>query len=99
MQWDFLDTYQNLTIKSIMSLKWASQNCKEAAYVVKMDDDIFVNPPNLARLLDEKRLTFDLGGFNHNLDARTVVRFVGKIWFGTTSRDAIDFVWVIARTI
>ena len=46
---DFVDAYNNLTIKSIMGLKWAAQYCGNAKYVFKVDDDMFVNTYNLLR--------------------------------------------------
>lgn len=54
IQQDFLDTYNNLTIKSVMLLKWVNQHCSSAKYVMKTDDDMFVNLPNLFRLLKAK---------------------------------------------
>lgn len=54
IQHDFLDTYNNLTLKSVMLLKWVSQRCANAQYVMKTDDDMFVNVPNLVKLLKNK---------------------------------------------
>ncbi|CAL1299198.1 unnamed protein product [Larinioides sclopetarius] len=54
IQEDFLDTYNNLTLKSVMLLKWVGQNCGNARYVMKTDDDMFVHLPNLFRLLRKK---------------------------------------------
>lgn len=51
VQQDFLDTYNNLTIKSVMLLKWVRHQCANAKYVMKTDDDMFVHLPNLYRLL------------------------------------------------
>jgi len=39
----FVDTYENLTIKSLMLLKWFEQNCHQTQYVMKTDDDMFIN--------------------------------------------------------
>lgn len=44
---DFLDTYLNLTVKTVMGLKWASRFCSNAKYVMKTDDDIAINTPHL----------------------------------------------------
>lgn len=41
----FVDTFDNLTVKTMMGLKWALTYCQDAAFVVKMDDDIFFNIP------------------------------------------------------
>lgn len=54
IQQEFLDTYNNLTLKSVMLLKWVNQHCTSAKYVMKTDDDMFVNLPNLFRLLKAK---------------------------------------------
>ena len=40
---DFIDSYRNLTVKSIMALKWATEHCKNAKLIFKMDDDTLVN--------------------------------------------------------
>ncbi len=40
---DFVDTYKNLTRKSIMSYDWLVSFCKEADIVVKTDDDVILN--------------------------------------------------------
>jgi len=43
IQEDFLDAYRNLTYKGIMGLKWVSTYCQQARFLLKTDDDIFVN--------------------------------------------------------
>uniref|UniRef100_A0A1B0AI29 Hexosyltransferase n=1 Tax=Glossina pallidipes TaxID=7398 RepID=A0A1B0AI29_GLOPL len=66
IQENFIDTYNNLTVKSVMALKWIINNgChQQAAFFMKCDDDTFVNVPNL--------LHFLLGGtiplYNDTLD-------------------------------
>lgn len=51
VQEDFEDTYKNLTYKGIAALKWISTYCKHAKFVIKSDDDIFVNMFTLLRHL------------------------------------------------
>lgn len=43
IQEDFVDSYNNLTLKTIMAFKWASLKCKVAKFFMKTDDDMFVN--------------------------------------------------------
>ena len=42
LQEDYIDTYENLTLKSISMIRWVSQNCPNARYVAKIDDDNYV---------------------------------------------------------
>lgn len=49
---DFRDTYNNLTIKSLMLLKWVKNNCNSTNYVMKTDDDVYINMKNLAQLIN-----------------------------------------------
>ena len=51
IQESFVDTYQNLTIKSLMLLKWFKQNCHQTQYVMKTDDDMYINLPKLNDLV------------------------------------------------
>lgn len=51
VQEDFLDTYRNLTYKGVAALRWIARYCPRARYVLKTDDDIFVNAFNLLRHL------------------------------------------------
>ena len=43
IQDDFIDSYRNLTLKTVMGLRWAANNCPDAQYVMKTDDDVYVN--------------------------------------------------------
>ena len=43
VQGNFLDTYHNLTHKGVMGLRWVTENCRQAKFIVKVDDDVFVN--------------------------------------------------------
>lgn len=40
---NFLDTYRNLTYKHAMGLKWVTYFCRNAQYVLKADDDVFLD--------------------------------------------------------
>ncbi|XP_031844442.1 beta-1,3-galactosyltransferase 1 [Nomia melanderi] len=54
IQEKFYDTYNNLTLKSVMMLKWITSNCKEAKYLMKTDDDMFVNILMLMKTLQSR---------------------------------------------
>ncbi|XP_005449987.1 beta-1,3-galactosyltransferase 1 [Oreochromis niloticus] len=44
---DFIDSYHNLTLKTLMGMRWVATFCSKAQYVLKTDSDIFVNMENL----------------------------------------------------
>ncbi|XP_063952809.1 beta-1,3-galactosyltransferase 1-like [Lytechinus pictus] len=44
---DFMDTYKNLTIKTMMGMKWASIYCPHANYIMKTDDDMYIQYANI----------------------------------------------------
>ncbi|XP_036606768.1 beta-1,3-galactosyltransferase 2-like [Trichosurus vulpecula] len=44
LQVGFLDTYNNLTLKTLMGLEWVARHCQTAQYVLKVDGDVFLNP-------------------------------------------------------
>lgn len=52
VQGDFLDAYHNLTLKSISMVRWVRDLCPCATFVLKIDDDCFLNPDALLRHLD-----------------------------------------------
>ncbi|KAL1426477.1 hypothetical protein MTO96_018282 [Rhipicephalus appendiculatus] len=59
VQGDFVDTYKNLTLKSLMMLRWAKSYCPNTKYLLKIDDDVLLNVwdfvVTLYRLLANKR--------------------------------------------
>lgn len=53
IQEDFIDSYKNLTIKTIMGFKWIAEYCSNAKFSLKIDDDVVVNTPILLNYLEE----------------------------------------------
>uniref|UniRef100_A0A672FPM9 Hexosyltransferase n=1 Tax=Salarias fasciatus TaxID=181472 RepID=A0A672FPM9_SALFA len=53
IQSDFLDTYLNLTIKTMVIMDWLATRCSEAAYAMKVDSDMFLNIDNLVIMLQK----------------------------------------------
>ncbi|XP_018573139.1 beta-1,3-galactosyltransferase 5 isoform X2 [Anoplophora glabripennis] len=43
----FIDTYDNLTLKTISMLEWVDNYCPKASFVLKTDDDMFINVSRL----------------------------------------------------
>ena len=54
VQGTFIDTYQNLTHKAVLGLRWITENCGKAKYILKVDDDVIVNTPRLIEILSTK---------------------------------------------
>ncbi|XP_004073684.1 N-acetyllactosaminide beta-1,3-N-acetylglucosaminyltransferase 2 [Oryzias latipes] len=54
LQWDFEDTFFNLTLKDVLFWSWFSRNCGQTLFVFKGDDDVFVNTPKLISYLHEE---------------------------------------------
>lgn len=53
IQCDFIDTYVNLTLKVLASLEWSSKFCTTSKFILKVDDDVFLNVPRLLELIDK----------------------------------------------
>lgn len=51
IQGNFVDAYRNMTYKHVMSLKYAVYHCPQAKYILKTDDDVFVNMPTIVGFL------------------------------------------------
>lgn len=52
VQGNFHDSYRNMTYKHVSALKWFVYNCPNAKYLLKTDDDVFVNTPLLYSYLE-----------------------------------------------
>ncbi|XP_065221463.1 beta-1,3-galactosyltransferase 1-like isoform X2 [Planococcus citri] len=84
---DFIDTYNNLTIKSVFMLKWVKNNCMQARFLMKADDDSYINIKNLfeyaSLVRDEDLSTFLIGNTLGAGDSPNIPpnRFYDSKWY------------------
>ncbi|KAF7667901.1 hypothetical protein LDENG_00044860, partial [Lucifuga dentata] len=75
LQWDFKDTFFNLTLKQILFLEWTERNCPHARFLLNGDDDVFSNTDNMVEYLHSLK---DNDGSKH-LFIGVEVRYTGPI--------------------
>ncbi|XP_051240495.1 beta-1,3-galactosyltransferase 2 isoform X1 [Dicentrarchus labrax] len=81
IQSDFMDTYLNLTIKTMVIMDWLATHCRTAAYAMKIDSDMFLNIDNLVIMLQKPgipKMNYLTGLLMWN---RPVVRSKDSKWY------------------
>ncbi|KAL0268796.1 UNVERIFIED_CONTAM: hypothetical protein PYX00_010611 [Menopon gallinae] len=66
---NFVDSYNNLTLKTVSILEWVDNYCGQAKFVLKTDDDMFINIPKLLQFIG-----------NHLKDKRKIFGKLAKKW-------------------
>ncbi|XP_060088523.1 N-acetyllactosaminide beta-1,3-N-acetylglucosaminyltransferase 3 [Heteronotia binoei] len=51
LQWNFLDSFFNLTLKQVLFHSWMEAHCPGVRFVFNGDDDVFANTDNIIRYL------------------------------------------------
>lgn len=71
VQENFIDSYRNLSLKTVALMRWVSIYCADSAFVLKADDDMYINIPRLVMKLREQRKRgpmFILGAVHYNTE-------------------------------
>jgi hypothetical protein len=58
IQGNFIDAYRNLSYKSLIAWKWIKDKCNHASYILKLDDDVFLNIFKLKQILNNNNNIF-----------------------------------------
>ncbi|XP_048832326.1 N-acetyllactosaminide beta-1,3-N-acetylglucosaminyltransferase 3-like [Brienomyrus brachyistius] len=75
LQWDFNDSFFNLTLKQVLFLEWMMRNCPQVHFLLNGDDDIFANTDNMVEYLQNLK---DNDG-NKHLFTGHLIHYVGPI--------------------
>ncbi|XP_073909569.1 N-acetyllactosaminide beta-1,3-N-acetylglucosaminyltransferase 3 [Castor canadensis] len=51
LQWDFHDSFFNLTLKQVLFMDWQVSRCPNASFVLNGDDDVFAHTDNMVTYL------------------------------------------------
>ncbi|XP_036435674.1 N-acetyllactosaminide beta-1,3-N-acetylglucosaminyltransferase 3-like [Colossoma macropomum] len=75
LQWDFQDSFLNLTLKQILFLEWMEKFCPNAHFLLNGDDDIFANTDNMLVYLQG----LEGDGANKHLFVGCLIQYNGPI--------------------
>ncbi|ROL40715.1 Beta-1,3-galactosyltransferase 2 [Anabarilius grahami] len=81
LQSNFVDSYFNLTIKTMVIMDWLATRCPQATFSMKIDSDMYLNLENLMTLLlapDTPRQNYITGMMMWN---RPVIRDKNSKWY------------------
>jgi hypothetical protein len=86
VQGNFVDSYRNMTYKHVMALKWFIYECPQAQFLLKTDDDVFINSPMLYNILQNssvplhQQLHRDRLIYCHRIESAKVKRSYRSKW-------------------
>ena len=96
---NFLDTYANLTLKSIFMLKWLNNRCRNSGFVLKVDDDVFVNPENLMKTIESATLKTITLDFQETKSETINYALIGKTMIDIKPERSSFHRWFIPRSV
>jgi len=66
-----MDTYRNLSLKSMAGLHWVNTFCGETRFTLKLDDDVYINLPLIVTMLNKQNIS-DISSYDeknsHNIE-------------------------------
>ncbi|XP_067141216.1 beta-1,3-galactosyltransferase brn [Centruroides vittatus] len=92
IQADFVDTYYNNTIKTMLAFKWVVHNCPRAQYIFFSDDDMYVSTKNILAFI-RNPLNIQLGERRrllHKHDIYNGKLIAGYVFFSPPMRHKIS---------
>ena len=96
VQENFVDAYSNLTYKTIMGYKWAASYCSVAKAVLKTDDDMYINVPNVLNIVRKDYILLQTNVFGACSQVAYPIRDASSKWFasvqsypGNPTRDTV----------
>ncbi len=81
LQSNFVDSYFNLTIKTMVIMDWLATRCPQAAYAMKVDSDMYINVENLITFLLSPNTPRENYITGHLMWDRSVVRNKNSKWY------------------
>ncbi|XP_036170211.1 N-acetyllactosaminide beta-1,3-N-acetylglucosaminyltransferase 3 [Myotis myotis] len=72
LQWDFHDSFFNLTLKQVLFLQWQETRCTNASFILNGDDDVFAHTDNMVSYLQGHDP-------DHHLFVGQLIQYVGPI--------------------
>ena len=78
---DFVDSYQNLTIKTVSMIRWFLNTPNSAKYLIKCDSDVLLNIDNMMPLIQKTYHASPNFILGHNINITAPNRQTASKWF------------------
>lgn len=83
IQENFVDVYSNLTYKTLMGFKWAAINCVVAKAILKTDDDMYINVPNVLNIVKKDLISLQTNIIGSCNQVAKPIRDTKSKWFAS----------------
>ncbi|ELT91594.1 hypothetical protein CAPTEDRAFT_178411 [Capitella teleta] len=81
IQADFVEQYTNLNLKTVTALKWTATFCNTTEFVFKTDDDMFINPIVINKLLNRREFNSESTIYGNCMGSGYPHRSVFSKWY------------------